>query len=471
MRPGCFSSLGLAATGVFLAIVAVVTWLGGGILFSPGPLNAQAGVPAGGVTAHSSLAGDCLACHPAPWSTQTMADLCLGCHAGVKDQIAGKNGLHGAWQSAGNCRACHTEHGGAAASLTTVNLTGFDHKQTGFALNQHTQGADGKPFTCQACHPSGLRGPYDQTVCRACHVQLKPAFMAPHGAAYGDVCLGCHSGQDHLAQLDHRQTRFPLQGKHAGLQCESCHTGQAKLGPSPTDCAACHAAKDPHEGKLGQNCAGCHTATGWQPATFDHATSPFPLTGGHVNVACDRCHKDALFVNTPSVCSACHAKDDKHTGQFGQDCAACHKTSAWADVTFDHNKTAFPLTGKHTGVKCDSCHANGVFKGAATVCESCHKQPASHVGVFGTTCADCHSSAGWTPANLANHPFPLSHGNGGSNSPCATCHPTNDYKKYTCYGCHRHDAATEQARHANEGITDLTNCIKCHANGRRENGG
>ncbi len=536
MRPGCFSSLGLAATGIFVIIIAAVTWLGGGILFSPGPLNAQAGTPAGGVTAHSSLAGNCLACHAAPWSAQSMADLCLGCHADVRAQIAGKNGIHGAWQSVGNCRSCHTEHRGAAANLTSADLTGFDHQQTGFALNQHTQAAGGKPFTCQACHPSGFRGPYDQAICRDCHAQLKPAFMAQHLAAYGDGCFGCHNGQDHLLQFDHSQTRFPLQGKHAGLKCQDCHTGQAKLGPLPTDCAACHSARDPHQGKLGQNCAQCHTAAGWQPANFDHATTKFPLTGGHLNVACERCHKDPLFVNTPSVCyachaqddrhkgqlgqdcaachrvsawqdvtfdhnktafpltgkhstvecatchangvykgtattcSGCHAKDDKHAGQFGQDCAACHKTSGWADVTFDHNKTAFPLTGKHTGVKCDACHVNGVFKGTPTVCESCHKQPASHVGVFGTTCADCHRTEGWSPANLANHPFPLNHGNEGANSPCATCHPNNVYKSYTCYGCHRHDAATEQARHANRGITDLTNCVKCHPNGRRAGG-
>jgi hypothetical protein len=138
-------------------------------------------------------------------------------------------------------------------------------------------------------------------------------------------------------------------------------------------------------------------------------------------------------------------------------------------VTFDHSKSAFPLDGKHLTLQCAQCHEKGVFKGTQTACSACHKQPATHVGAFFTgTCTDCHTTAGWKPANLKNHPFPLDHG--GTLSECAVCHPTN-YATYTCYGCHEHTEAGTRAQHAEEGITDLRDCVKCHAGGRGEGGG
>lgn len=40
-------------------------------------------------------------------------------------------------------------------------------------------------------------------------------------------------------------------------------------------------------------------------------------------------------------------------------------------MAFDHNLTAFPLTGAHRFTDCVSCHANG-YKGTSTVCVDCH---------------------------------------------------------------------------------------------------
>jgi hypothetical protein len=40
--------------------------------------------------------------------------------------------------------------------------------------------------------------------------------------------------------------------------------------------------------------------------------------------------------------------------------------------SFDHNKTGFPLSRSHQAVQCESCHANGVFRGTPKVCLSCH---------------------------------------------------------------------------------------------------
>jgi hypothetical protein len=601
-RPGFVSPLSLIASSLVVLVVAGITWLAGGILFSPGQLSAQGdpGETLHGAASHADLSGDCRGCHPAPWDGDRMADRCLACHADVKTQIATNTGLHGV-VSAGDddCRQCHKDHRGAKGVLTEFRADEALHERTRFSLAQHTVQADGSPFECKACHANGYTH-FDQAVCTDCHAKLDAAFMTQHAADYGSDCLGCHDGAAKLAAFDHSKSAFPLDGKHLDLACRACHSGRQQLAGLPVACDGCHAADDPHQGKLGRECGSCHTKAGWTPASFDHASTGFPLTGKHEGVPCLDCHTDRTFAAAGSACNGCHAKDDthqgkfgtdcagchqatawkdetfdhsksafpldgkhagvacldchagpgfavagstcdschakddahegrfgtdcagchqatawkdvtfdhsksafpldgKHTGvaclechagpgfavagstcgachskddahkgQFGADCGGCHKTTAWKDVTFDHSKSAFPLDGKHLTVKCAQCHEKGVFKGTATACSACHKQPATHVGTFfAGTCTDCHTTAGWKPANLKNHPFPLDHG--GTLSECAVCHPVN-YATYTCYGCHDHTEAGTLAQHAEEGITDLRDCIKCHAGGRREGG-
>src|SRR6202007_1712859 len=105
--------------------------------------------------------------------------------------------------------------------------------------------------------------------------------------------------------IDHRQTGFPLTGKHTGLRCEQCHNAQEILparraGIQVKDlnhtylgltsaCASCH--QDEHRGQLGADCQRCHSSEGWKPAPgFNHAITKYPLTGAHVTVACAKCH-------------------------------------------------------------------------------------------------------------------------------------------------------------------------------------
>ena len=37
---------------------------------------------------------------------------------------------------------------------------------------------------------------------------------------------------------------------------------------------------------------------------------------------------------------------------FPTTCVVCHNTTSWTNANFDHNKTAFPLTGAHATVPC-----------------------------------------------------------------------------------------------------------------------
>ncbi|MHB0877774.1 MAG: hypothetical protein ACYC5O_17190 [Anaerolineae bacterium] len=408
-RPGCLTLPALLTTAVVALLVLAALLVTGGRLFSPGPLSTQAGLVAlGGVDSHAATAGHCAACHPAPWSGETMADRCLACHAAVATQLTDPASLHGsiaANDPAVTCRACHPEHRGATAALTEISFQRFPHEAVGFSLQAHRNTASGTPFACTDCHTTDLLH-FDQATCTGCHEDIDAAYVQVHVEAFGSDCLACHDGVDRYGgAFDHDRPAFPLQGKHATLACSQCHAGArtvADLSAAPQDCYSCHQQDDAHQGQLGHDCGACHTATDWAQASFDHAKSAFPLTGAHAEVTCDLCHTGGQFQGTPAECSACH------------------------------------------------------------------EEPAFHAGLFQSTCADCHTTAAWSPAEFSGqHTFPINHGERGTNA-CTACHP-DTLASYTCYTCH--DQAEMAAKHREEGISDLQDCVRCHPTGRGEEGG
>ncbi len=382
----------------------------------------------------------CQDCHPQGPATFDVKT-CTTCHASIDATFMTRHTT--AYGSA--CLSCHDgkESYGKA----------FNHNQVAFTLTGKHASLD-----CGACH-TGSRTIADlkatQTNCFACHQKDDT-----HKGAFGQNCAACHNTTDwKQATFDHATTAFPLTGAHSLVDCTKCHVNNVFKG-TPTDCFACHQKDDHHQGAFGQDCAACHTTAAWLPASFDHSKSAFPLTGAHTTVDCVKCHVNNVFKGTPTDCFACHQKDDHHQGAFGQDCAACHTTSAWLPASFDHSKSAFPLTGAHLNVDCTKCHVNNVFKGTPTACSACHTDPPIHKDLFGLDCASCHNTTAWLPAtfNLA-HTFPLNHG--GANANCQTCHPTS-LASYTCYTCHAN--IKNDRRHA--GFANLDNCIACHPNGR-----
>ena len=481
-RLGCLAPQGLVAAGLTVVAITLVLLLWGGSLFSPGPLNAQAGAePLGSVRSHAEVGGRCSACHPAPWGAETMSDRCLACHVEVQGQLADPASLHGALDAAGGvrpCFLCHGEHGGADAPLTRLTGDGFPHQATGFSLEGHARTAGGDDFVCADCHGQDLTR-FDPATCAECHGEMDAIFVQAHRGAFGDSCLACHDGVDRYgAAFDHDQLAFSLEGAHDTAGCAGCHANArtpADLRSAPQNCYACHQEDDAHGGDLGQDCAACHAPQAWEEATFDHDTLAFPLEGAHREVECGDCHQDATFGGTPTDCYACHQEDDAHAGELGQDCAECHTPRAWEEVTFDHAQTAFPLDGGHLDVACGGCHQDAVFAGTPAECVACHDEPAYHAGLFDRNCAACHNTAAWSPAEFDRaHQLPFDHGEEGI-SPCATCHPDR-LADYTCYECHEHRPAEIAAEHRDEGITDFEDCVECHPTGQedeaeREGGG
>ena len=398
----------LAVGVVVLAAIGLVIWatLGGSTMFSPGGLNAEAKAEAvGGVNSHAELNDDCGQCHPAPWSASSMADLCIACHQDVGEQVGGRTGLHGAFVGSGpgeDCRGCHTEHKGPMASLTLLDAS-FPHEGTGFSLRAHSS----EGIACADCHEQDLLT-FDQQACVDCHTGRDAGFMTQHVEAFGSECVPCHDGVDRYGE------------------------------------------------------------------SFDHNKLAFTLTGGHTDLACSVCHADATSVvalqQTPQDCFSCHEQDDAHGGDFGHQCGGCHSVDGWADATFDHSQTGFPLTGAHLQVACDTCHEGGAFSGTPTDCVSCHPQPDFHKDAFGdrsTQCADCHTAEAWTPAEFdeAHAAFPIDHGREERQPTCMTCHPT-DVASYTCFGCHEHTQDNVVREHEGRTLAELEDCVRCHEGGR-----
>jgi hypothetical protein len=542
VRLGCVSASGVIAGLLALVVVVGVSLLWGGVLFSPGPLNAQAGGSTlGNVSSHAELGRRCSECHAAPWSRETMSDRCLACHTEIARQLQEPSSLHSVLGVGGPglaCYDCHPEHRGTDAPLTQVDVDAFPHEATGYALQGHRQTAAGGEFACADCHGQSLTH-FDVAACADCHRGLDDAYTQTHIETFGADCLACHDGIDTYGRLfDHDGLAFPLQGRHASTGCAGCHEGArsvADLQSAPQDCFSCHAEDDAHDGQFGQDCAACHTPEGWEAATFDHAQTAFallgkhvavdcgdchvdgvyqgtpqdcvschleddahegqfgqdcaechtpedwkeatfdhaqtafPLLGEHVTVECGDCHLEGVYRGTPLDCFSCHADDDAHEGQFGQDCAGCHTPEDWKAATFDHTQTAFPLTGAHIGTDCLNCHVGGVFSGTSQVCSACHDDPVFHLGLLGSDCAACHTTEAWSPARYdRQHTFPFSHGERGP-SPCLTCHP-DTLSAYTCYDCHDHDPAEIEEEHRKEGIADFQDCVRCHPTGLKEEG-
>jgi len=178
-------------------------------------------------------------------------------------------------------------------------------------------------------------------------------------------------------------------------------------------------------------------------------------------------------------CFACHAS---FTGASAERCAACHKpadigrlTTAGLPIVKPRNKTPFhQQLVKEDCVGCHSDHAGvkryrreGRFEhtllstASREECNNCHRSPEDriHQAVTGK-CGQCHTLDRWKPATFDHDAYFLL--DRDHNVQCATCHERNDYRGYTCYGCHEHNADKIWREHVKEGIRDFRNCVECH---------
>ena len=136
-RLGCLTSTGILATLIVAFVIVGSTLASGGLMYSPGALNAKSGNILGGVSSHADIVGDCKACHAAPWEAQTMDDRCSTCHTDVAVEMKDPASVHGRMMQIdpkAQCRTCHPEHKGSVANLTVLEGWQFPHQVAHYSL-------------------------------------------------------------------------------------------------------------------------------------------------------------------------------------------------------------------------------------------------------------------------------------------------------------------------------------------------
>ena len=275
----------------------------------------------------------------------------------------------------------------------------------------------------------------------------------------------------------------PVIGAHEEYEkdCNQCHDTSSKDKQSHL-CVQCHehenilddlSNKTGFHGRLSRSeqddCKHCHTEHEGRNAdivllnlsTFNHQKTDFELKGAHEKTSCNACHKkDEKYSEASSNCYSCHKDSDVHKEKQGKKCESCHKATSWKDQEFDHDKTDFPLKGKHEETSCSSCHINKKYKDTPTTCISCHQIDDTHRGEFGKKCETCHNSKKWDEVKFDHNKktdFPL-YGKHKKAS-CNSCHTSGDTKKELptkCFGCHKNDDS-HKGRYGEK-------CNDCHKN-------
>ena len=299
----------------------------------------------------------------------------------------------------------------------------------------------------------------------AAHAQLSPGPLArAHATLEGSTnCVQCHGlRKEPMTQrclACHKEVAWLMQqnrGLHAGVrnvphrECASCHPDHAGADFALIDW-----------GKPGL-------------AQFDHARTGWALEGRHRTVKCADCHA-ASFRHSPAAalsprvhgagwmgleqgCNSCHERDDVHKGSLGRSCDRCHDAADWKKpVRFDHEKTSYPLTGKHADVACDRCHKAaklglrpdakgrviGLYKPLpAAQCSACHADP--HKGRLSARCSTCHSTRDFKEVDRKEFDH------------AATRYPLQGrHRAVACEGCHGANLARKTPAFAR--------CADCHA--------
>ncbi len=234
---------------------------------------------------------DCRECHQRRFSDPIDFSNCKNCH---DDYHNGEFTVEGIQP---DCVECHSLEQGFDYSLYTLE----QHQNTKFPL----QGAH-IATPCFACHVDERTEKWTfrnlGDTCVDCHEDIHEGFIDSKYYPKDD-CRYCH-GNDSWTSIsfDHKQTDWPLDGKHLEVECRQCHFientttsdgWRQEFTNLSTDCNSCH--ENVH-GKVFEiagvtDCARCHVTDSWYPKRFNHDLTNFPLEGQHEKIACSACHE------------------------------------------------------------------------------------------------------------------------------------------------------------------------------------
>ena len=468
----------------------------------------------------------CTQCHVKPVFTDVGKN-CQDCHTDIHQNKMGTN-----------CADCHTVQGWKIAVQQVK-----DHQNRFPLLGAHAA------VQCDDCHKSAAVGQFQglSTACISCHqkdlqlTQTLGGSVPNHIAAqFPQTCETCHNFDSWLgATVNHAAPpiNFPLTAGHANVPCASCHVGgNYNLQIQATDCgnAGCHLttwqqttnpahASAPTVFPIA-TCSTCHTTVSWTTATFNHATTGFPLTNSHQMApagkvaACTDCHINNNYNLTIQATDCgnaqCHLNTNYGGGWQGTtnpvhssagapfaaaNCSNCHNTVSFLNATFDHSTTGWPLTGSHQMSPagkvnaCTDCHVNNNynFTAANTDCYGCHQAAWNSTPSFGgavpnhitagfptSLCSQCHDTVTWTDStfNHASTGFPLTNSHqiapAGKVTGCDQCHMGNysslAIQPTDCGNSQCHLTTWQQTNNPTHSAAGTpfaaANCSTCHNN-------
>lgn len=409
---------------------------------------------------------------------------CSSCHADShKGRLSAK------------CSECHSTNG-----FRVIDKREFNHALTRYPLR-----GDHVRVPCAECHGRDMtrKNPPFAT-CASCHGDAHRGEATLGGKAVD--CAACHKVEGFtpaaFTVAQHRQTTYPLEGKHQVVKCASCHTAQpagtpgggtpgasatsvarsariVRLRMAASTCADCH--DDAHGGQLAARvpaatCESCHTVNGFAPSTFGaaaHARLRLPLEGRHAAIACAACHGAAraglptwgatVSLGTAKValagvdpaCTSCHA--DPHGGRYSRPggaagdgtCRSCHGVDSFRPSRVDvvvHAAYALPLEGAHRAVPCVACHEEMARRGTGSALPTAARGVPSlpFASPQRRACATCHET-----------PHGTQFAGRGDAGACEACHGVESFVPAS-----RVDH--ERSRFSLQGAHAVVPCEGCH---------
>ena len=280
----------------------------------------------------------------------------------------------------------------------------------------------------------------------------------------------------------------PLTNAHADLEgmsnCTQCHDIGNSI--SEAKCLECHdiikSLIDNNRGYHAsqeaktQSCIDCHSEhngrkfeiSRFDQENFDHTLTGYDLQGQHGKIECRDCHSSEnianielksrpnTFLGLEEDCVSCHR--DYHQNTLGNDCVSCHGFDSFRPADkFDHDETAYKLTGAHTSVSCEECHPIGTLKGqeyqafsdiAFNDCVNCHNDP--HNQLPGS-CNSCHVTESFTNNRYLSR---FNHNLTGFTL-------KGSHSDVNCFDCHGRTSDPANIFQDQKGISE-NNCVACH---------
>lgn len=183
------------------------------------------------------LATPCFACHVSEdhWTFRNIGQDCIDCHQDIHEEYISER-----YYPKKDCESCHISD--------SWSMVTFDHSLTDWPLEGKHNSVE-----CRNCHfeytPeeeitsqqfSGL-----ETDCIQCHENVHDTQFEQNGITN---CTRCHDSESWFPNnFNHDSTAFPLEGKHAEIECTDCHKPQSVNGKMVVEykikkfeCIDCH---------------------------------------------------------------------------------------------------------------------------------------------------------------------------------------------------------------------------------------